>query len=152
MPPSSPLHVGCVICKCTDSCSRSPSFDSAVGVINGSANCDSSQTRWEQLCQPISTLSFSLFSHCGLLSPSFSLSLSDTYAHIVGYLLRHSLRPLQTHAQKLTLKHLGSSPSGWPVHCYPVIFLLLSFLFSTKPCSNISALWPCLPPQAYLSL
>ncbi|KAM7419142.1 hypothetical protein PAMA_016320 [Pampus argenteus] len=35
---------GCVICKCADSCSRSPSFDSAVGVINGSVNCDSSQT------------------------------------------------------------------------------------------------------------
>lgn len=45
MPSSLPLHVGCVICKCSDSCSRSPSFDSAVGVINGSVNCDSSQTR-----------------------------------------------------------------------------------------------------------
>lgn len=151
MPSSLPLHVGCVICKCADSCSRSPSFDSAVAVINGSANCDSSQTRWEQLCQPVSTLSFYLF--CGLFSVP--------QTHIVGYLLR---RLLKHWSPKLTLKQSASSPSSWLEHYlpspvsgfsssfHPVIFLLLSLLFSTTPSSNFSAPWPSLSPQAYLSL
>lgn len=45
--PSLPRRAGRVICKCADSCSPSPGFDSAVDVINSSANCDSSQSRWE---------------------------------------------------------------------------------------------------------
>lgn len=39
---SLPRRAGRVICKCADSCSPSPGFDSAVDVINSSANCDSS--------------------------------------------------------------------------------------------------------------
>lgn len=153
MPPSLPLCVGCVICKCTDSCSRSPSFDSAVDVINGSANCDSSQTRWEQLWQPISTLS--LFFRYG------PLSLKYTGAHWTIF--------TDTLAQPIprdcTLKHLGSSVwctfylpclvLGFPFSFHPVIFLLIFFLpsslFSTATRHNFSALWPSLPPRAYLS-
>lgn len=153
VPPSLPLHVGCVICKCADSCSRSPSFDSAVGVINGSANCDSSQTRWEQLRQPISTLFLSFLS---VWSP-LSISITHTHCMIFTETLAHL--PPKTNPETL---EMGSSPSGWLVRCFPalsrlgssfvLIFLLPSFLFPTTPCSNFSALWPSHPPRAYLSL
>lgn len=76
MSSSLPLHVGCVICKCADSCSRSLTFDSAVGVINSSANCDSSQTR---LRQPISTLCLSSFPLWPPLCGSPEHTLFDIY-------------------------------------------------------------------------
>lgn len=118
MPASLPLRVGCVICKCADSCSRSPSFDSAVGVINGSANCDSSQTRWERLPQPISSLYFFLFLSLWSLSLTHTLTLflSVTQTHI-SYHWR-LFNYCDTHLPpKLTLKHLRVI--GWPAPFIP---------------------------------
>lgn len=151
MLPSLPLHVGCVICKCADSCSPSPSFDSAVDVINSSANCDSSQSRWE-LYQPISTL-YSL-----PLWPS----LCEKQACTLNDICWHTAHPTPKTAPWTVWDRLPQTVQCfiWNVSfsvflplpsCHlPALFLVRLPLSTTR--NNFSAAWPspplwaCLPP------